>query len=281
MTSTNQMPPAEMQSHFNRNASLYEKLTGGTTRRVAEGFLHHLPPLTSSTRILDSACGPGVVTQLILEKAKEQGVDPGPYVLGIDNSQGMIDQFEGKKQTLGWTTAESKTMSAETLTGLEDGSFDAVIMNFGIFALPDAVKGAEEMRRVLKPGGVAIISTWKKSVPVDILEGVVGAIRPAEKDTVFPVSKDWLKAEKLTQVMTGGGFEDVHVEQFDSYWKNDSPEEFLEGLTGPFWQRIWSHWSEEEKERIKPEILKRLLAEQNDGGSSVDMIAWICVARRE
>jgi ubiquinone/menaquinone biosynthesis C-methylase UbiE len=274
------MTSDDMKSHFNTNASLYEKLTGGTTRRIAEGFMHHLPPLTSSTRIIDSACGPGIVTQLILEKAKEQRISPPPYVLGIDNAQGMIDQFEGKKETFGWTTVESRVMSAETLTGIEDNSFDAVIMNFGLFALPDAVKGAAEMWRVLKTGGVAIITTWKRSPPVDILEKAVGAIRPTEKDSVFPISKDWLKAEKLSQVMTHGGFESVKVDSFDSYWKNDSLEEFLESLTGPFWQRLWAHWSDEEKARLKPEILNALTEEEKGSEGTLDMIAWVCVAHK-
>lgn len=201
-------------------------------------------------------------------------------MLGIDNAQGMIEHFEGKKETYGWTRTESKVMSAETLEGLEDGSFDAVVMNFGIFALPDAVKGAKEMHRVLKKGGVAIVSTWKKSAPVDVLENAIGAIRPEEKESVFPISKEWLKREKLSQVMSDGGFESVEVESFDSYWKNDSLDEFLEAMTGPFWQRIWAHWSEEEKARLKPEILKGLSSEEKDNGGTLDMIAWICVARK-
>jgi ubiquinone/menaquinone biosynthesis C-methylase UbiE len=268
-----------IKDYFNSTAGIYEKLTGGSTRRVAEACLPYLPPLTSTMRILDNASGPGIVTRLILEAAAAKGVSPPPTILAVDNAEAMISQFEANKASLGWMTAQSKVLSAERLEGVADASFDAVVMNLGLFALPDAAAGAREMHRVLKPGSVAVVTTWKHSGPVSLLERTVRAIRPGEERSVLPISKDWLLAEKVKGVMEQGGFRDVVVREERTVWKNVSVEDLIDVFTGPFWQRIWKDWSEEEKARLKPEILKNLSDVEKER-AEMEMIAWICVGTK-
>jgi len=273
---------ANMKSHFSSNAAGYEKLTGGTTRRIAEACLPLLPPLTSSSRILDSACGPGIVTGLILDSAHEQGVNPPPHITAIDFAPGMIAQLEARKSELGWRSVESRLLDAQQLDGLADNSFDAVIMNFGILALPSAEAGAREIHRVLRPGGAAVVTTWKRSGAVDVLQRVVGAIRPEDRQKVFPVSEEWFKAEKLRSTMVLGGFDEskVHVREEATSWRGNSTEELVDALSGPHWQRIWEDWTEEEKERWRSEM-ERQLSEEERKSASLEMIAWICVADKE
>jgi ubiquinone/menaquinone biosynthesis C-methylase UbiE len=273
--------PEQIQSHFHKQAALYESLTGGTTRRIAEIGLKHFPPLTSSTRILDSACGPAVVTKLILEQAASQGLSPPPHITAIDFAQGMIEQVELQKSTHGWTTVDSHVMNAEELTGLESESYDAIFMNFGLFAVPNAVKGAKEMLRVLKPGGVAVITTWKLSSPMILLEDVVGSIRPDSVGRVFPIDKAWLTAEKLNDTLISGGFkpEKVRVKIAETAWESDSKEEFLDVMCGPFWSAIRKDWTEDEKERWRPEMEKRVHTDEN-GKLSFPMIAWMGIATK-
>jgi len=269
------MQSGEMSSHFSNQAAIYEKLTGGTTRRIAEACLPYLPTLTSKTRILDNACGPGVVTRLILDTAASQGVQPPPQITGVDNAQGMIEQFCANAKVEGWTTTKAFLLSADKLEGIEDAHFDAAVMNFGIFAIPDAVVAAKEMYRTLQKGGVAVVTTWKKSVPVDLIEETVGQIRPQDKAKVFPISKDWMTAEKVKDTMVQGGFADVRVTEKGTMWMNDSADELVDVLTGPFWQRIWADWSEEDKSKLKPGMMKAL--KDMGGPKSMEMLAWVCV----
>jgi SAM-dependent methyltransferase len=43
-----------------------------------------------------------------------------------------------------------------------DGSFDAVVCQFGVMFFPDKAKALAEARRVLKPGGVFLFNVWDR-----------------------------------------------------------------------------------------------------------------------
>jgi ubiquinone/menaquinone biosynthesis C-methylase UbiE len=275
-------PPKEtydFKSHFDKNAALYEKLTGGSTRRIAEACIQWLPPLSSTLRILDSACGPGIVTKLILDWANEHGVVPPPHITAIDFAPGMISQLETHKSMLEWNTVDARVLDAQCLEGIVDENFDAIVMNFGIFTLPDAELGAREMLRVLKSGGTAIVTTWKSSGPIDLLERVVRAIRPEDVNRVYPVSKDWFTVEKVKNTMISGGFKEakLHLHVVRTMWQNSSLEELVDAMSGPFWQRIWDGWTEEEKGRWRGEV-KKQMTEKEWSKCGLDMAAWVCVA---
>jgi len=280
--STSSETTADFKSQFDKNAAQYEELTGGSTRRIAEACIQWLPPPSSSLRILDSACGPGIVTRLILDWAREQGVFPPPHITAIDFAPGMISQLEAQKSALEWNTVESRVLDAQSLEGMTDDSFDAIIMNFGIFALPNAEAGAREMLRVLKPGGTTIVTTWKSAGSVDLLVRAVHAIRPGDEDRVFPVSKDWFTAEKVKNTMTSGGFKEtkVHVHEVRTVWQNSSIQNLVDALSGPFWDRIWKGWTEEEKGRWRGEVEKQMTEEERSK-CGLDMVAWVCVAVKD
>ena len=269
----------DIKIHFDKNAAQYEKLTGGATRRIAEACVQWLPPLSSSLRILDSACGPGIVTRLILDRASEHGVVPPPNITAIDFAPGMISQLETHKSVLEWNTVEPRVLDAQRLEGIANDNFDAIVMNFGIFTLPDAELGAREMLRVLKSGGTAIVTTWKSSGLFDLLVRVVRAIRPEDEGRVFPVSKDWFTAEKVTNTMISGGFQEakIHLHVVRTTWQNSSIEELVDAVSGPFWQRIWEDWTEEEKGRWRGEVEKQM-TEKERSECSLDIVAWVCVA---
>ena len=271
----------DFMTQFDKYAANYEKFTGGSTRRIAEACIQWLPPLSSSLRILDSACGPGIVTSLILDRASEHGVIPPPHITAIDFAPGMISQLETYKSVLGWNTVESRVLDAQRLEGMANDNFDAIVMNFGIFMLPDAELGAKEMQRVLKPGGMAIVTTWKSSGLIDLLIRVVRAIRPEDEGRVIPMSKDWFTAEKVTNTMISGGFEEtkVHLDVVHTTWQNSSIEELVDAVSGPFWQRIWEGWTEEEKGRWRSEIEKQM-TEKERNECSLDLVAWVCVATK-
>jgi ubiquinone/menaquinone biosynthesis C-methylase UbiE len=270
------------KGHFDKGAEDYETLTGGVTRRIAQSFLHHLPPLTPTSAILDGACGPGIVASLVLDLAREQGVSPPPRIVAADSAPGMIEQVARKKEAdpTGWATVEPVVLDAQTLEGLADESFDGVVMNFALFALPDADRAAREMVRILKSGGVAIVSTWKESGVGAVLQRVVDAIHPvAGGGKILPIPEEWYTKEKVREVMIAGGFGEskVTVTEENTRWQNGTVQELVDALSGPFWSALWQDWTEEEKGRWKGEVLAQL-SEEEKSTASVDMIAWICVA---
>jgi ubiquinone/menaquinone biosynthesis C-methylase UbiE len=270
-----------VKSHFSANAGEYEKMTGGATRRIIDSFSQYLPPMSSTSSYLDNAAGPGVVTRFIIDLAKETGVDPPPRVVAADFAPGMVELAQKNKEAEGWDTVETMVLDAQNLKGLKDDEFDATVMNFALFALPDTNKGASEMLRVIKPGGVAIVTTWKRSRAVEIMEEALQIIRPGSQQKIFPLDPAWKTKEKLQEVMVASGFpaDKMHIFESTTIWGNGDADALVEALSGPFWKGIMADWSNEEKGNWRGSLLKVLTDKEKVTGS-IDMTAWVCVAKK-
>jgi ubiquinone/menaquinone biosynthesis C-methylase UbiE len=59
----------------------------------------------------------------------------------------------------------------------DDDSFDVVLCQQGLQFFPEQAAATAEMRRVLRPGGVAGVSVWAAGHPVEPF-GPYGAVRP-------------------------------------------------------------------------------------------------------
>ncbi|KAI0883548.1 S-adenosyl-L-methionine-dependent methyltransferase [Annulohypoxylon maeteangense] len=281
---------ATIKSYFQQNASEYEKHVGGTSSRLAAVALSFLPlsSYNSSSHILDSASGPGIVTKLLLSPSPEDisvpglPVSPRPRVTGIDYVPAMIDNFKAHKASLNWDTAEAFVQDSQDLSRFKDAEFDAVVMSLGIFTLSDPVAGAAEIYRVLKPGGHVVVTTWKKRRAVDILQGVVDTIKPDSGLKPMYMPPEWLSKEKLISVLEGGGFPSDHIKASETSpdWVCGSEEEAVKGLRSPLWtSKIWEGWSSEEIDRWDDEIRKQLNDEEKKTGT-MEMSAWIVVGQK-
>ena len=115
-----------------------------------------LAKIEAGEKIIDVACGTGLISFRALEATGEHG-----YVLGTDLSDKMIEisarTVEGNK--LHNVTFER--MDAEQLK-LPDEEFDVSLCALGLMYVPSPVNGLKEMHRVLKPGGRCISAVWGK-----------------------------------------------------------------------------------------------------------------------
>ncbi|KAI1213342.1 S-adenosyl-L-methionine-dependent methyltransferase [Annulohypoxylon truncatum] len=281
---------SSIKSYFQNTASEYEKYVGSTSSRLAAAALSLLPlsSYTSSSHILDSASGPGIVTKLILSPSPEDVAVPGlpisppPRVTGIDYVPAMIDNFKANKASLNWTTADAFVQDSQDLGRFKDAEFDAVVMNLGMFTLNDPVAGAAEMYRVLKPGGYAVITTWKTRRAVDVLQAVVDTIKPDGGLRPMYMPPEWLTKEKLISIMESGGFPSDHVKSSESSpnWECGSGEGAVKALRSPMWTtKLWEGWSPEEIGRWDDEVRKQLSDEEKETGT-LEMSAWIVVAHK-
>ncbi|KAI1402186.1 S-adenosyl-L-methionine-dependent methyltransferase [Hypoxylon fuscum] len=278
------------KQHFNINASAYEETAGATSGRLAAVALSHLPlsSYTSSSHILDSAAGPGIVAKLLLSSSPADvsvpglPISPPPRVTGIDLAPVMIESFLANKAALGWTTADALVQDSGDLSPFKYAEFDAVVMNLGIFTLKDPVAGVAEIYRVLKPGGYAVITTWKARRAPEILQGALDAIRPNSGLKPMYMPPEWLTKEKLVSVMEAGGFpsDQIKISESSPNWETGSGEGAVKALSSPMWTaKLWEGWSNEEKIRWGGEIRKQLRDHEKETGI-LEMSAWICVARK-
>lgn len=117
------------------------------TRTANQQAAFVLPYLHAGMNLLDVGCGPGSIT-VGLAKA----VAPG-HVTGIDHDPTHIEAAKKLATDQGITNTTFQTADAFSLP-FEDNTFDTAFENNVFVHLAgDAAKGAEEIYRVLKPGG--------------------------------------------------------------------------------------------------------------------------------
>jgi ubiquinone/menaquinone biosynthesis C-methylase UbiE len=120
----------------------------------AQDLLLGLAALQPGERVLDIACGTGLVTF-----RAAQSVGPGGGVVATDISERMVEHTAREAGRRGLTQVRALRMGAESLD-LDARSFDAVLCALGLMYVPDAGAALAEMQRVLAPGGRAVCAVW-------------------------------------------------------------------------------------------------------------------------
>jgi SAM-dependent methyltransferase len=124
------------------------------------------------SRLLEIAAGTGVVT-----RALASALPDDVTIVATDLNQAMLDQAQavGTKRAVEWRQADAMQLP------FQDGTFDAVVCQFGVMFFPDKIKAFSEIRRVLRPGGVLIFSVWDRLAENEFADTVTSALA-----TVFP-----------------------------------------------------------------------------------------------
>jgi ubiquinone/menaquinone biosynthesis C-methylase UbiE len=112
--------------------------------------LVEMASLRSGERVLDVACGTGIVARLAAER-----VAPNGTVAGLDLNPGMLAVARDVARTA--PPIEWHQSSAEAMP-LPDAAFDVVFCQLSLQFFPDKAAALREMRRVLTPGGRLLLS---------------------------------------------------------------------------------------------------------------------------
>jgi ubiquinone/menaquinone biosynthesis C-methylase UbiE len=99
-------------------------------------------------RVLDVACGPGIVACALAPHAG--------HVTGIDLTPAMIEQARRRQQALGLDNITWQVGQAAALP-FADASFDRVVTRYSLHHMTDPLAVVAEMRRVCRPGGRIIV----------------------------------------------------------------------------------------------------------------------------
>ncbi len=106
------------------------------------------PLLTQESKILDYGCGYGRLTKEISGKCSKN-------VIGIDNSNGMIDRAKKESPNLNFQHHNQRTL------GFPDNQFDLVLLFAVLTCIPmnkDQNELVMELNRVLRPNGLIYVS---------------------------------------------------------------------------------------------------------------------------
>lgn len=111
-----------------------------------------LPNLHSGMRLLDCGCGPGTIT-----RGLARTVSPGTVVgIDCDHSQVLLTQRSIAEEPTSHLWVSTASLYALPFA---NRTFDAVFSHALFEHLADPLKGLREIYRVLRPGGIAAISS--------------------------------------------------------------------------------------------------------------------------
>ncbi len=125
----------------------YARLWSPVVQPMGERLVAAMP-LAKTMTILDIGTGSGALLPTIRAAA------PAALVVGIDRADGMLHLAQSESPA-----TPLAIMDAAQL-GLRASAFDAALLAFVLFHLPDPVRGLSEVARVLRPGGVIGATTW-------------------------------------------------------------------------------------------------------------------------
>jgi ubiquinone/menaquinone biosynthesis C-methylase UbiE len=136
------------------------------------------------SRVLDVASGLGPVARLAAEAA-----GPGGRVVATDISPAMLALAAARPADPRWAPIEHLQCPAAAIAA-EDDSFDAVLCQHGLQFFPDRAEAAAEMRRVARPGGIVVVSTWAAERPLGLFGPINETLRESGLAEPFPRAFD-------------------------------------------------------------------------------------------
>jgi ubiquinone/menaquinone biosynthesis C-methylase UbiE len=197
----------------------YERFFVPVIPRPLGEELVQLAVLRPGERVLDVACGTGIITRLAIER-----VGPSGSVAGLDLNPGMLAvarSLVSPEAPVRWYES-----SAESIP-IPDGSFDVVLCQLGLQFVPDREATLKEMRRVLAANGRLLFNVPRPSKFFDVLD-------EAMEHHVGPTAAQFVRAVfsmndpvSIERMVKGAGFRDVMVRT--RHWRLRLPpaREFL------------------------------------------------------
>ncbi|KAF2762639.1 S-adenosyl-L-methionine-dependent methyltransferase [Pseudovirgaria hyperparasitica] len=220
---------------FDRTADGYDENTGGCTVDVARHIISISPPITSTSTILDNASGTGAISQAILRPFKLSQLSP-PHVTLADGAAGMIRvaKAELARLALPVQNTDFVVAPAEDLSSLQDDVFSHSFTNMGLPLFVDGERASREIHRTVKPGGTAVVTSWRSFGYLDPVRDAQAVVLPGTEPFDLPLAKKWFDPEYIEKVMREAGFENVQMGSFEAWYAAESEEKianFLVRLT--------------------------------------------------
>jgi ubiquinone/menaquinone biosynthesis C-methylase UbiE len=205
---------------YDAGAAHYDRFVGRWSRLYAPSLIA-AAGVSDGHTVLDVAAGTGEATVGLASRVGAAG-----RVLGVDLSLPMLRVAVGKAAGL---PARMAVMDAQQLA-CRSRSFDAVVCQLGLMFFPDRMRGLEEFRRVLRPGGRVALQVWSRPDRVPVYGVLIDALSrqlPAERDVLY-LPSSLADVDRFHALLAGAGFRDVVVtperrtlgfDSFEDYWE--------------------------------------------------------------
>jgi ubiquinone/menaquinone biosynthesis C-methylase UbiE len=215
--------------------------------------------LSPGDRVLDVACGTGVVARLAAERVGDEkvaGLDLNPGMLAVARS------VASSEAGIAWHEG-----SAESLP-LPDAAFDAVLCQLGLQFMEDRAAAVREMHRVLDDGGRLVLSVAGPTAPP------FAALATAMGRHIAPPAEGFVRqvfalhgVDEIEQLLQDAAFRDVEVAAREEDFSLPGPRDFL-------WQYTYStplaavvaDAGDDARDALEEEVTAAWRAFEHDGG---------------
>ena len=244
---------------WDRAVSTYER-AWKSQLEPAQNRMLALAALRPGDRVLDVACGTGLVTFRAAEMVGSTG-----EVTGVDISGQMIESARQRAAELGFSNVAFERSGAEELP-FEPATFDVALCALGLMYVPDPVLAAAEMHRTLKPGGSAAAAVWGRRNRCG-WAAIFSIVDARVQTEVCPLFFQLGTGESLVTALQRAGFAEIRSERIDTLLHYDSPEEALSAAFagGPV-ALAYSHFDAVTRDQVHHEYLESIAGFRNTSG---------------
>jgi len=151
---------ATNKAFFDENAHQYDERPGALerARRVAAAMLKAYPFDEDTTSVMEFACGTGLVSRELAPYTKS--------ILGVDISQGMVDQFNKRVENQGIPPEEMRAIAVELKGDSDDelggAKFDVIVCASAYHHFTSIEDVTKTLAFFLKVGGSLLVADLEK-----------------------------------------------------------------------------------------------------------------------
>ncbi len=191
-------------------------------------------------------------------------VGPQGEVIATDISQKMVDAVREEAERQDVTNMGFERVDAEELH-YPDGRFDAVLCVLGLMYPADPQRAIEQMQRVLRPGGRAVVAVWGRRDRCGWAE-IFPIVDTRVNSDVCPLFFQLGGEGALKFAFERAGFSDCREERLDSPLEFTNEHDVLAAVFagGPV-ALAYSKFSPELRDEVHAEYLSSIEAYRRDG----------------
>jgi ubiquinone/menaquinone biosynthesis C-methylase UbiE len=247
-----QHPYLPLPHYFDKFASFYARQTGHSTLTIlADVIVNHVQtsahPIGPDSVVHDTAAGPGIgAAALVARLSKDQ---LPKKMLVSDNAAPMVNAALASLTASPLPDVDCKVLDSQDLASVPNNYFTHSIDNFSIFTFVNPTDAIRETYRTLSPGGLAVVTCWRRFAPMFIVHAAQKKIRPDLPLMPTP-NPEFYEEGVLQQVVEAGGFAKNDITVVDQVLVVDGDEN-IAGLTmlmsGPMMNKARDGYTEEEQ----------------------------------
>ena len=176
-------------------------------------------------RVLEIAAGTGIATRRLRD-----ALPAGATLVATDLNPPMLEV--ARKKFHPGEEVELQAADAQALP-FADGSFDAVVCQFGVMFFPDRDKAYREAHRVLAPGGRYLLSVWdshQHNPFVRVAQEVIDSLFTNDPPQFYHVPFALHRIDPIKEALREAGFTGIDIEELSREQELTDAALFARGL---------------------------------------------------